>query len=78
MTANAYMSTDEGFYTTISTTTIYGSHSYKVPHGPVTWRGISLLDLGEALNLWKNQNPLIRWPKGYISLRKNPIIGGKF
>ena len=32
-------------------------------YGPVTWRGISLLDLGEVLHFWKNQNPLIPRPK---------------
>ena len=39
-------------------------HTCKaVTNGPVTWRGISLLDLGGVLNLWKNQDPLIPWPK---------------
>ena len=43
---------------------------------PVTWRGISLLDLGEVLNVWKNQDPLIPRPKYDISPRKPPRIAG--
>ena len=36
----------------------------NLSNGPVTWRGRSLLDLGEVQKFWKNQNPLIPWPKG--------------